>query len=311
MINFFRRLFGYGSSTGYRTVAGAPAAPFANEAEYLRNSTKRLSTLHELYLKYKNTPHGPKLQTVLEQTKKIHGYLVTKKRLHELELFHLQHTDHFINTFSVIIEVYLRHAAPVVVTTAPVPQKAAAPSGPLPAPQPSPSQPKPRLQRRVSQRPFEEKVEDVLRKIESETMRGINTAQKVTEMVRRVAGQAPAFMPPSPATSLGKAAALSVPVVAIDTFSRIYYVRELEGEGTVRGEIGYTSTDEEKENFLLHISSRLGIDRSLLTYKGNTILAIPGGPTAYMPVVHWKDCAYVITMHDYRVFPVKTHQRGA
>ncbi|MBC5991427.1 hypothetical protein [Pontibacter cellulosilyticus] len=308
MISFFRRLFGYGGSSSYRTVAGAPAAPFANEAEYLRSSNKRLSTLHELYLKYKNTPHGPKLQTVLEQTKKIHSYLVTKKRLHELELFHLQHTDHFINTFSVIIEVYLRHAAPVVVTTSPVPQKAAAPSAP--APQPSPSQPRPKVQRHVSQRPFEEKVEDVLRKIESETIRGINTAHKVTEMVRRVAGQAPTFMPPSPAPAFGKASSLSVPVIAIDTFSRIYYVRELEGEGTVRGEIGYTSTDEEKENFLLHISSRLGIDRSLLTYRGNTILAIPGGPTAYMPVVHWNDCAYVITMHDYRLFPVKTQQRG-
>ena len=309
MINFFRSLFGFGRPSAYRTVAGIPAAPDAKEAGYIKNSHKRLNTLNELYLKYKPTPHGEKVKAVLEQTKKIHSYLLAKKRAHELELFHIQHTDHFINTFSVIMEVHLRHAAPVIVAT---PVREEKVTQPTPATQVPPQQAQRQHRQRAphhttSQRPFEEKVEDMLRRIETETIKGFHTAHKVTEMVRRVAGQAP-FTPP-PVTLPANPATLSVPVIAIDTYSKIYYAKEQEGENAVRGEIGFTSTKQEKESFVAHVASRLGIEQSMLTYMGNTILTIPGGPAAYMPVLYWKDCAYVLTMHDYRLFPVRTNKR--
>ncbi|GAB3195305.1 hypothetical protein ABID22_003639 [Pontibacter aydingkolensis] len=303
MINFFRSLFGIGRPAGNRTVAGAPVAPDAKEAVYIKNSHRRLNTLNELYLKYKSTPHAEKIKAVLEKTKSIDAYLLAKKRVHELELFHIQHTDHFINTYAVIIEVYLRHAAPAIVST-PVQQPAAKI---IPPPPPAPRQQKPKVYPHTMSRPFEDKVEDVLRKIENETIKGFHTAQKVTEMVRRVAGQAP-YTPPAATMNTTKAQPLSVPVISIDTYSKIYYVKEQGVEGNVSGEIGFTSTAEEKEIFVAHIAMRLGIDQSLLKYLGNTILTIPGGPVAYMPVIYWKDCAYAISMHDYRLFPVNTYR---
>ena len=59
-----------------------------------------------------------------------------------------------------------------------------------PRPQGQP-QPKPRAPTAQPGQPFESKVEQVLKRIESETIKGIYTAQKVTEMVKRVANQAP------------------------------------------------------------------------------------------------------------------------
>ncbi len=304
MINFFRTLFGYGTPSGNRMVVGAPAAVHAKDAVYVRNSIARLNKLQDLCHKYKTTPHAEKLNTVFEKTRRIHAYLLEKKRPHELELFHLQHTDHFINTFSVIIDVHRRHTAPAR-EAAPVQQKVPVP--PVPPP-PAPTQQRPPVKQVNSRGGIDVKVDDVLRKIETETLRGIQTAHKVTEMVRRVAGQAPSMSPTQ--TMQQSRPALTVPVINIDTFTRIHYPKEKGSTGPVAGEVGYTSTDDEKEDFLSHVASRLGIDQSLLTYVGNTVLAIPGGPVAYMPVICWKDCTYALTMHDYRLFPVKLYRQN-
>ena len=311
-MSFLRSLFGLDRPVGYRTVAGAPAPADAKEAVYVRNSNQRLNTLHNLYLKYKNTPHAAKLKEVLEKTKKIHGYLLSKKRVHELELFHIQHTDHFINTFSVIIDVHLRHAEPVLVAT-PVPEPAVTAAPPAPKPQQPPRQPIPKPPKYAPQRPFEEKVEDVLRKIESETIRGLYTAQKVTDMVKRVAGQA-TYAPPVVDTHSTNPLALSLPTISIDTYSKIYYVKELENGSKGPAEIGFTSSDEEKAIFVAHVSSRLGIAAGVLSYMGNTVMAVPGGfgrgHSMYAPVLNWKGCAYALNLQDYRLYPVRTYRRN-
>ncbi|MEJ8801974.1 hypothetical protein [Pontibacter sp. H249] len=312
MINFLRSLFGMGRPAGYRTVAGAPAAPGAKEAMYVQHSNKRLHVLNDLYQKYKNTPHAEKLKTVLEKTKKIHGYLLSKKRVHELELFHVQHTDHFINTFSVIIEVHLRHAAPAAVAT-PVPEPVIK-AAPQVKPQPQPQRPhRQRVPQQTATRPFEDKVEDVIRRIESETVKGIYTAQKVSEMVKRVASQG-SMTPVQTQTLPADPLALSLPTISIDTFSKIYYVRELEHGSKKPGEIGFTSGEADKEAFVAHVASRLGIKADTLTYMGNTVMSVPGGygrgQSMYAPVLNWNGCAYALNLQDYRLYPVKTYRQG-
>lgn len=107
MIEFMRSLFGLGGST--RTVVGHSVSIDTKDIVYIKDSKARLTALHHLYKKYRGTPHEPKIRLVYEKTKNIHSYLLTKRRLHELELFHLQNTDHFINTYSVIMDAYLQH----------------------------------------------------------------------------------------------------------------------------------------------------------------------------------------------------------
>ena len=306
MLNFFRSLFGFGRPSGYRTVAGAPATPATKEAAYLRNSTIRLNVLQELHSKYKFTVHAPKLEAVFEKTKAIHYYLKSKKRLHELELFHVQHTDHFISTYKTILEAHLRHSPPPI--TVSKPQQTPSPTRPKPRPQPQRQQPQPVTTQ------FEDKVEGVLRKIEAETIKGLHTAHRVTEMVRRVAGQAPNWPSVPTETLPANPLALSLPTIAIDTFSRISYVLEEGKDGKVWREIGFTGTDEEKASFVTHVADKLGIAPDKLTYMGNTVLAVPGGlgrgQAMYAPVLNWNGCAYALNLQDYRLFPVRTYRRG-
>lgn len=307
MFNFFRSLFGFGRPSGYRTVAGAPATPATKEATYLRNSTIRLNTLQELYNKYKFTVHAPKLEAVFEKTKAIHYYLKSRQRLHELELFHVQHTDHFISTYKTILEAHLRHSPPPM-QARPMPKNVASPTRPKPQPKPQRQQPQP------VGTPFEEKVEVVLRKIEEETIKGLHTAHKVTEMVRRVAGQAPMWPAVPPESLPTNPLALSLPSISIDTFSKISYAQVQEGNGKVWREIGFTSADDEKAAFVEHVAGRLGISTEKLVYMGNTVLAVPGGhgrgQAMYAPVLNWNGCAYALNLQDYRLFPVRTYRRG-
>ena len=86
-----------------------PGAADARAMQYIRASNARLNALHKLYDRYKHTPHAEKILAVFEKTKLIHNYLVTRKRIQELELFHVQNTEHFINTFTTVINVHERH----------------------------------------------------------------------------------------------------------------------------------------------------------------------------------------------------------
>ncbi len=109
MIKFLRLLFGQPSPAGKRTVVGQANAVDVKEVKYTQDSSARLNLLNNLCNKYKGMPHEAKIKSVYEKTKSIHTFLIAKKRGPELELFHLQHTDHFINTFGIIAEVHQRY----------------------------------------------------------------------------------------------------------------------------------------------------------------------------------------------------------
>lgn len=99
-----RSLFGLERST--RTVVGHSASIDLKDVTYIKESKERLTALHHLFKRYRGTPHETKMRLAYEKTKNIHNYLLSKRRLHELELFHLQNTDHFLTTYSVILNAY-------------------------------------------------------------------------------------------------------------------------------------------------------------------------------------------------------------
>jgi hypothetical protein len=106
MINLVRSLFGWRNPAQARTVLGHPGPVDSREATYIRDSNSRLNALFQLSSQFKNTAQAPKIKAVYEKTKSIHAFLVARKRIRELELFHMQNTDHFINTFTVILEAH-------------------------------------------------------------------------------------------------------------------------------------------------------------------------------------------------------------
>jgi hypothetical protein len=298
MMKMLRSIFGLNEPAENRTVVGNAVNVDAKDVQYIRNSNARLTMLHTLCSRYKGTPHAQQLEAVFEKTKHIHHFLLTRKRAHELELFHVRNTDHFINTFTVILDVYQRHTATTFAPLKEAPKVYRAPKIEQPA-------------GNLKSDPFASKVDTMLRRIESETVKGIYTAQKVTEMVKRVAGQAPyvqadGIKPPIPA--------VSVPIISIDTYSKITYVREDAAGVRVSGQIGFTSTAEEMETFVAHVSERLGIDRSVIAYIGNAMVAIPDrkgpNPARYVPILNWKGCTYALNLHDFLLFPVRAYRRS-
>lgn len=306
MIRFFRSFFGL-EQESTRTVMDHPGAADARAMQYIRASNARLNALHKLYERYKHTPHAEKLLAVFEKTKLVHNYLVTRKRIQELELFHVQNTEHFINTFTTVINVHERHIKDSYIPEREKPQPLPQVQKPRPQGQPQPRvapSPPP-----APGQPFESKVEQVLKRIESETIKGIYTAQKVTEMVKRVANQAPMGQPDVMQASVPT---LSVPVIAIDTYSRVFYSPELEGGATMSREISFTSSDEDKDVFLHHIATKLAVTKEEISYVGNAMMAIPDSkepsPARHVPIVHWRGYPYALSLLDYRLFPVRMHR---
>jgi hypothetical protein len=110
MINWLRSLFGWSGSANARTVVGHPEPVDIREAAYIQDSNTRLNILFHLYNRFRGTAHEAKIRSVYDKTKSIHAGLVDRKRIRELELFHLQNTDHFINTFTVILDAHQKHA---------------------------------------------------------------------------------------------------------------------------------------------------------------------------------------------------------
>lgn len=304
MIRFFRSFFGLEQESS-RTVMAHPGAADARAMQYIRASNARLNALHNLYDRYKGTVHADKILAVFEKTKLIHNYLVTRKRVYELEMFHVQNTEHFINTFTTVINVHQRHETDSFIPDRTKPK--AQPQKQQPRPQPQPSE----APQSEPGMPFETKVEQVLKRIESETIKGLYTAQKVTEMVKRVANQGPL---PQPDVMQASVPALSVPVIAIDTYSRVFYMPELEGGGTMSREISFTSSDTDKAFFIQHITTKLAISKAELTYIGNAMLAIPDtrgpSPARHVPILHWRGFPYALSLMDYRMFPVRMHRKS-
>ncbi|AKQ45195.1 hypothetical protein TH63_05410 [Rufibacter radiotolerans] len=110
MIDFLRSLFGGKDEAGERMVVGAPVDFGLRDVAYIKDSNLRLTQLQDLTARYHGTPHEAKLKAVYEKTRQIHAYLVSRKRVHDLEIFHLQNTDHFVSAYTAIIDVHHRPA---------------------------------------------------------------------------------------------------------------------------------------------------------------------------------------------------------
>ncbi|WP_347159086.1 hypothetical protein [Pontibacter chitinilyticus] len=306
MRNIVRTLFGWNRSTGSRTVAGSPASVDVKDVSYIRNSNARLKTLQNLYIRYKATPHAPKLKAAYDKTKAIHTYLVDRQRVHELEMFHLQHTDHFISTFTAIIDMH-RHQeaqAPEPPPVKEIPQEKrmkAQPVYPLPR--------RETLSETIFKR-IETEAEGILRKIETEVARSNGRVPSIPDIVKR------AVRPEPFGTTVAspQEQEVVVPAISVDTFAKVFYVREQTSNGVLSGEISYTSSEQEKNAFLHTVSARLGLAKGTLSYVGNALLRLPDNngtsQSGYVPVLHWNGCAYALHLSDYRLFPVKMHRRS-
>lgn len=294
MIKYVWTFLGMGGTATERKVVGESAPVGQREVTYIRDSNARLNALLQLVNRYRGTAHEPKLKAVFEKTRTIHAYLVGQKRPHELELFHVQHTDHFINTFTVIMEVHQSHQAI-----------------PLPPFPPPPPPPPPPVAATNGERKAESKADVLLKRFEVERTRRNAEAGKVPEMVRPLSGQGQQV---DTIDMRAQVPRLSVPAISIATYSKIIYLREHNTKGLMAPEVGFTSTNEEKGAFLLHVSARLGINVVGMAYYGNAIVTIPNcngsTPTGYVPIIHWKSCTYALNLNDYRLFPVKIQRRS-
>lgn len=274
MMDIWRSVFGLNGDTGNRTVVGSPEGIDVKDVPYLRDSNKRLSALQELHHRYKSTPHAQKIKIVQEKTKEIHIYLLERKRGHELELFHLQHTDHFLNTYTVIINAYQQHHA----------QAAAL--------------------RRAAAR-----AESVLRKVTPAALRKDRKEVKAAHQTNCEISQR-AFDDIKDAK--GEVPALAVPQISINTYAKIVYLQEDISGGLLTNEIGFTSSPEEKAAFEDYVSERLGIET--MAYVGNAMVYIPSHhssqPAEMVPVIHWNGAPYALHLEDCRLFPVSTYRKS-
>ncbi|AHM58666.1 hypothetical protein D770_01960 [Flammeovirgaceae bacterium 311] len=281
MTNFFRSLFGLGGSSKRRVVVGNRVDLDVKDVEYVNESNIRLTTLYNLYKLYKGSLHENKIKLVWEKTKNIHDYLVGKNRLYELELFHLQNTEHFINTFTVIIDVHRQHQGnplSIPVSHSQTEQKPASPA------------------------------ETLLRAFKADNHRKLEKPGHQTEMVRPAVNGGMFGQAEKTATDVPR---LSVPEININTFARLTYTSNSTSGGPADKEIGYTSTPQEKETFLLYIAARMGIRN--ITYVGNALVNIPNSngtnPTGMVPIIHWDGFLYAINLNDFRLFPVKVFRK--
>jgi hypothetical protein len=231
MINFVRSLFGLNGSTSTRKVIGSTASFDPQEVNYIKDSNKRLNALLDLQKKYKGTAHEARLKLVLEKTKKIHWFLVSKKRVHELELFHIRNTDNFISTYALIIDVHQRHKenafhaleieAKVAQAKAIETQKPAAEA----------SLPKAEQAANGSKGELFEIVEKI--KQRNKQTSSVNAITLGTEVPR-----------------------LAIPEVYINTVAKIFYHKENTPGKQVAHEISFVSSQQEKDAFQAYVAER-------------------------------------------------------
>lgn len=277
MIKLLRSLFGLNGKTGNRKVVGASESIDAKDIPYIRESNQRLEALQELYHKYKHSAHGLRFQAVFEKTKRIHQYLVARGRGHELELFHVQHTDHFLSTFTTIIAMHEEQQ---------LEEKQS---------KHAPHAARPRagvMGRTLVIGPFRSDRKEVTaartQNRETSERAFLDTTESNIEVPR-----------------------LGLTEISINTYSKIVYLREDISDGLTTSEIGFTSTPEEKETFVAYISSRLGLEG--ITYAGNAMVYLPthnsSQPAEMVPVIHWHGAPYVLSLEDDRLYPVVTYRK--
>ena len=273
-MGFWSSVFGDNGDAGNRTVVGSPEGVEEKDLPYLKDSLRRLRDLQELHHRYKGTAHAQKIRDVQEKTKEIHTYLLSRKRGHELELFHLQHTDHFLNTFNVIVDAHQQHHA----------QAAAL--------------------RRAAAR-----AESVIRKVAPAAFRKDRKEVKAAHQQNREVSQR-AFE--DIANAKAEVPILAAPQISINTYAKIVYLQEDLSGRLISNEIGFTSSPEEKAAFVDYVCDRFGIES--IAYIGNTMVYIPSThssqPAEMAPVIHWNGGPYVLHLEDCRLFPVSTFRKS-
>ncbi|QMU29293.1 hypothetical protein [Adhaeribacter radiodurans] len=267
-----RSLFIRTEASEERMVVGTQPDVDLKEVTYIRDSKARLKELHHLCKRYKGTPDEIKIKAVYEKTQTIHDYLEGKKRGYELEIFHLQNTDHFINTFTVILDVFQQQEN-IAATT----------------------------YRQGKSLSLPEKSRIFKNKHNQEEYRKI-------EMVKTVHQPGP---PSTPGVPEPRVPQLTVPDISIDTSAKLLYYKEDPTGNLISKELGYTSSDLEKEGFLQYVSTCLGIRN--IAYMGNALLSIPNSngsqPTGLVPIIHWEGFLYALNLNNFRLFPVKISRK--
>lgn len=277
MIQFMRSLFGLNGSSSTRTVVGKEDSFDSREVAFIRDSNSRLAELLNLHKKYKGTLHEEKIKSVYEKTKKIHWFLVSKKRFHELELFHIRNTDHFTNTYNLIIDIHQRHKESVFNTLTPEQQEVEEPAP---------------LLKSASNGNGRSKGElfDI---VEKARQKGKPTKAAYTDETGAVVSS------------------LSIPEVSINPIAKVFYFKEDSLGKQVPYEISFISTQQEKDAFQAYVSERLGIKD--IYYVGNARINIPhyvsAAPDEMVPVVYLRNYLYALTLQDYRLFPVKINRK--
>lgn len=273
MIAFMRSLFGLNSSSGKRKVVGNALAIEAKDVGQLQASNTRLSDLHQLYSRYRGTPHAHKIKMVYDKTKTIHDYLISRNRVYELALFHIQHTEHFLSTFSTILDVHLGHPA----ASAGARTAEAAPAMPN------------QLTREERNRQKEKSYPKL-------------------EMVRPPAGQMVMGKQQE-----GGVPHLSVPEIIISTYATIPYVKEEVANGKIIHQIGYASTPREKEAFLQYLAASLSFHDFSYAGNALMSMPNSNGTqsSGMVPVIHWAGYLYAVNLNDYRLFPVKMYRKSS
>ncbi|RNI29128.1 hypothetical protein [Rufibacter latericius] len=273
MMDFMRSLFGR-KEAGRRAVIGAGEDLGLQEIGYIKESNRRLTLLQELSTRYKGTPQASKMKAVYEKTKNIHTYLVSRKKVQELEVFHLKNTDHFLTTFTAIWEVHQKHAL---------------------------------LTRGATE--AANTVEVSVQKSKAEKLKRLEQMANLPDLVRPVSTSVQFYQAGGAKAAVPR---LYLPEISINTVEKITYYTEGKKEELVPREIGFTSSKDQKEAFQSHLVTRLGLQD--VSYVGNALLTIPNNngitPTGVVPVIHWEGFLYAINLNDYRLFPVRIYRNG-
>ncbi|WP_207434623.1 hypothetical protein [Sabulibacter ruber] len=274
MMDFVRTLFGMNNEASKREVVGSPVEFGLQDVGFIQDSNRRLTLLQDLSTRYQGTPHEPKMKTVYEKTENIHSYLVSRKKVHELEMFHLQNTDHFITTFTAILDVHqkfhdLTHASNGTAR----------------------------------------KLEDSLQESKAAALKRLEKAANLPELVKPVQTSVQFYHDRGAKATVPR---LYVPEISINTVEKVSYYTHDKSDQLVAREVGFTSSKIEKEAFQEHICVRMGLKD--VSYIGNALLTIPNNngitPTGVVPVIHWEGCLYAINLNDYRLFPVRIFRAG-
>jgi hypothetical protein len=286
MIKFVRSLFGLNGSTSGRKVIGShtDGSFDLQEVTFIKDSSNRLAALVALQKKYKGTLHEEKIKKVHEATKKIHWFLVSKKRLHELELFHIRNTDNFLSTFTLIVDVHKRHQENNFNLADTEPQK------PLPK-EPAPAK--------------EPEVQVPIKTVEPS--RGAGKKGELFDIVEKVkqrSKQSSVIYALEPGTEVPS---LIIPEVSINTVAKVFYSLENAPGKQIANEISFVSTQQEKDAFQLFVSDRLGMKD--IYYVGNARVKVSDTKGVISeetaPVFYLRNYLYAITLQDFRMYPVK------